>query len=77
MLVSAAVTLGPASDQLRWAKELGVRAIWLTLAGAGAELVGGIANFQSDLGIIYFAYKFVHGVRKITCTRGNQHSQGR
>jgi hypothetical protein len=50
MLVSAAVTLGPASDQLRWAKELGVRAIWLTLAGAGAELVGGIANLQSDLG---------------------------
>jgi hypothetical protein len=50
MLVSAAVTLGPASDQLRWAKELGVRAIWLTLAGAGAELVGGIVNFQSDLG---------------------------
>lgn len=50
MLVSAAMTLGPASDQLRWAKELGVRAIWLTFAGAGAELVGGIANLQSDLG---------------------------
>jgi hypothetical protein len=50
MLVSAAVTLGPASDQLRWAQELGVHAIWLTIAGAGAELVGGIANLRSDLG---------------------------
>lgn len=48
-LVSAAVTLGPASDQLLWAEELGVSALWLTVAGAGAELVGGFANLQSDL----------------------------
>ncbi len=50
MLISAAVTLGPASDQERWASELGVRAVWLTVVGAGAELVGGIANLQRDLG---------------------------
>jgi hypothetical protein len=50
MLISAAVTLGPASDQIRWARELGMSAIWLTIAGAGAELVGGIVNLQSDLG---------------------------
>jgi hypothetical protein len=50
MLISAAVTLGPASDQLRWARELGISAIWLTVAGAGAEIVGGIVNLQSDLG---------------------------
>jgi hypothetical protein len=48
MLVSAAVTLGPASDQLRWSAELGIRALWLTAMGAGAELVGGIANLQHD-----------------------------
>ena len=50
MLVSAAVTLGSASDQKRWAAELGVRAVLLTVVGAGAELVGGIANLQRDLG---------------------------
>ena len=50
MLVTAAVTLGPASDQERWSAELGVRAVWLTVLGAGAELVGGIANLQRDLG---------------------------
>jgi len=50
MLVSAAVTLGSASDQERWSSELGVRAVWLTLVGAGAEFVGGIANLQRDLG---------------------------
>jgi hypothetical protein len=48
MLVSAAVTLGPASDQLRWSAELGIRALWLTVMGAGAELVGGISNLQHD-----------------------------
>jgi hypothetical protein len=50
MLISAAITLGPSSDQLRWARELGVSAIWFTLAGSGAELLGGIVNLQSDLG---------------------------
>lgn len=50
MLVTAAVTLGSASDQQRWAGELGIRAVWLTVIGAGAELVGGIANLQDDLG---------------------------
>jgi hypothetical protein len=50
MLITAAVTLGPASDQKRWAAELGVRAVLLTVMGAGAELVGGIANLRSDLG---------------------------
>jgi hypothetical protein len=50
MLVSAAVTLGLASDQERWSAELGVRAVWLTIVGAGAELVGGIANLQRDFG---------------------------
>jgi hypothetical protein len=50
MLVTAAVTLGPASDQERWSAELGVRAVWLTIMGAGAELVGGVSNLGSDLG---------------------------
>jgi len=50
MLVTAAVALGPASDQRRWAEELGVRAGWLTAMGGAAELVGGVANLQKDLG---------------------------
>lgn len=50
MLITAVVTLGPASDQERWSAELSVRAVWLTVMGAGAELVGGIANLQRDLG---------------------------
>jgi hypothetical protein len=54
MLVSAAVTLGPASDQLRWAAELGIRAVWLTVVGAGAEMVGGISNLHHDLGSTQF-----------------------
>jgi hypothetical protein len=49
-LVSAAVMLGPASDQLRWSAELGIRALWLTVVGAGAELVGGLSNLQHDVG---------------------------
>ena len=50
MLVSAAVTLGPASDQERWSAELSVRAVWLTVVGASAELLGAIVNLQHDLG---------------------------
>jgi hypothetical protein len=50
MLITAAVTLGPASDQERWSTELSVRAVWLTVMGAGAELVGGISNLGADLG---------------------------
>lgn len=50
MLVTAAVTLGPASDQERWSTGLGVRAVWLTVLGAVAEFVGGIANLQRDFG---------------------------
>ncbi len=49
-LVTAGVTLGPAPDQERWATELGIRAVWLTAVGAGAELVGGLVNLREDLG---------------------------
>lgn len=50
MLMTAAVTLGPASDQKRWAAELGIHALWLTVMGSAAELLGGVANLQKDLG---------------------------
>jgi hypothetical protein len=50
MLLTAAMTLAPASDQRRWAEELGTRAIWFTILGGLAELVGGFVNLQSDLG---------------------------
>jgi hypothetical protein len=49
-LVTAGVTLGPAPDQERWARELGIHAVWLTAVGAGAELIGGLANLREDLG---------------------------
>ena len=49
MMVTAAVTLGPGSDQQRWAEELGTRAVWFTVIGGAAELVGGIVNLQKEL----------------------------
>ena len=48
-VVTAAVTLGPRSDQELWGAHLGVRPIWLTMTGAAAELVGGLVNLRSDL----------------------------
>ncbi len=53
MLITAAVTLGPASDQQRWATELGIAAVWLTVLGGAAELVGGFANLQEDFGSVH------------------------
>jgi hypothetical protein len=50
MLMTAAMTLGPASDQERWAAEQDINAVWLTVMGAGAELIGGVANLQRDAG---------------------------
>lgn len=55
-LITAVVTLGPAADQERWAAEQGIKAVWLTIAGAGAELIGGIANLQNDLGHSFFPF---------------------
>ena len=49
-LVTMGVSLGPRSDQERWAAGLGISPIWLTVMGAGAELVGGITNLGDDLG---------------------------
>jgi hypothetical protein len=50
MLMTAAMTLAPAADQKRWAAEQGINAIWLTALGAVAELIGGVANLNKDLG---------------------------
>jgi hypothetical protein len=50
MLMTAVLTLGPAADQERWAAAQGIKAVWLTMMGAGAELIGGIANLSNDLG---------------------------
>jgi hypothetical protein len=43
-LVTAAVTLGPRANQEFWANRLRLRPLWLTVAGAGAELAGGVVN---------------------------------
>ena len=58
-LVTAVVTLGPAADQELWAAEQGIKAEWLTIIGAGAELIGGIANLQNDLGHSFFLFVFL------------------
>ncbi len=44
VLISAAVTLGPRSDQERWAEHLRLSPLWLTGIGAGSELIGGLVN---------------------------------
>jgi hypothetical protein len=49
-LMTAVMTLGPAADQERWAAEQGINAVWLTVLGAAAELIGGVANLSNDLG---------------------------
>ena len=46
--MTAAVTFGPRADQEQWADHLGVSARWLTVAGAAAELVGGVSNLGRD-----------------------------
>jgi hypothetical protein len=47
-LVTACITLAPREDQQRWAKHTGIRPIWFTLVGAGAELIGGFVNLTGD-----------------------------
>ncbi len=47
-LLTACVTLGPREDQERWARHTGIRPIWLTLVGAGAEVIGGFVNLTGD-----------------------------
>jgi hypothetical protein len=49
-LVTTGVSLGPRSDQERWAAHLEISPVWLTVMSAGAELVGGITNLGDDLG---------------------------
>jgi len=49
-IITACVTLGPWPDQERWAEHLDVRPIWLTVAGAVAELLGGFVNLGNDAG---------------------------
>jgi hypothetical protein len=61
MLTTAAVTLGPRTDQELWGAHLGVRPIWLTTMGAAAELVGGLVNLRSGLvssGLLILALDF-------------------
>jgi len=48
-LVTAAVTLGPQRDQEIWAEYMNLRPIWLTIFGAGAELIGALINFGKDV----------------------------
>jgi len=56
-LVTAAVTFGPRVDQERWARHLGLKARWLTMASSVAELVGGFVNLGRDAaaGGLFFA----------------------
>jgi hypothetical protein len=49
-MVTAAMCMSPRSYQERWAQHLGVRPVWFTLLGAGAELVGGWINLEHRSG---------------------------
>jgi hypothetical protein len=50
VLLTAATTLAPRRFQERWARELNLRPVWLTVFGAAAELVGGFTNLRTDGG---------------------------
>jgi hypothetical protein len=45
-IVTAVMCIAPRTYQERWARHLGVRPVWFTLLGAGAELVGGWINLE-------------------------------
>lgn len=49
-LVTAVMCMAPRRYQERWARHLGVRPLWFTLLGAGAELVGGWINLEQGSG---------------------------
>lgn len=43
-IATAVMCMAPRTYQERWARHLGVRAVWFTLLGAAAELFGGWVN---------------------------------
>jgi len=47
-LLTTVVCLAPGRFQERWARVLEVHPLWLTVLGAGAELVGGLNNLGSN-----------------------------
>ena len=71
-LVTACITLAPREDQQRWAKHTGIRPIWFTLVGAGAELIGGFVNLTGDserglsILVILDLFVFVEGLFRLT-----------
>ena len=77
-LVTAAVTLGPAADQESWARHLGVSPRWLTLAGAVAEVIGGITNLGADAtegGVVFVIldlYLIIEGSVRILAVLGGR-----
>jgi len=48
-LQTALICLAPARHQIAWARQIGTSAVWLTVAGAGTELLGGVCNLGHDL----------------------------
>lgn len=77
-LVTAAVTLGPAADQESWAARLDVSPRWLTLAGATAELIGGVANLSGDAaegGVVFVildVFLIIEGAVRILAALGGR-----
>jgi hypothetical protein len=47
VLLTAATTLAPRRFQERWADQLNLRPVWLTIFGASAELLGGFTNLRA------------------------------
>jgi hypothetical protein len=76
VLVSAAVTLGPRSDQEVWAENLRLSPIWLTVVGGGAELIGGVVNLGGSSGggaaVVLNAYLVGEGLLRLASAFGGR-----
>ncbi|MGD8440873.1 MAG: hypothetical protein PVG53_10075 [Holophagae bacterium] len=47
VLLTVVTTLAPRRFQERWADEVGMNPVWLTVIGASAEVVGGLVNLRT------------------------------
>ena len=50
VMLTIACTLAPGRFQERWGWQIGVRATWFTIIGAGVEMIGGVSNLGSGAG---------------------------
>ena len=71
VVLTIACTLAPGRFQERWGWQIGVRAIWFTVIGAGVELIGGLSNLGSGggsqpMGLMLNLFFVVEAVARLT-----------